>query len=137
MREQWRNFPAAATLNLCGLFHFFDFCAFFTVLIPGKTPLMILSNATLFPGAILPLNIFEPRYRRMLSDVLESHRMFAIAMRRSGARREVPMPVACLGVVRVCVEVLESLDIKSRLVNASHFLSMEFERNNMGPEGYS
>ena len=137
MREQWRNFPAAATLNLCGLFHFFDFCAFFTVLIPGKTPLMILSNATLFPGAILPLHIFEPRYGRMLSDVLESHRMFAIAMRRPGARREVRMPMACLGVVRVCVEVLESLDIKSRLVNVSHFLSMEIERNNMGSEGYS
>ena len=75
------------------------------MLIPGKTPLMILSNATLFPGAILPLHIFEPRYRRMLSDVLESHRMFAIAMRRPGTRREVPMPVAWLGVVRVCVGV--------------------------------
>ena len=124
------------------------------MLIPGKTPLMILSNATLFPGAILPLHIFEPRYRRMLSDVLESHRMFAIAMRRHGTRREVPMPVAGLGVVRVCVGVpdgtsnllrnplerqvvLESLDIKTRLVNVSHFLSMEIERNNMGPEGYS
>tara|TARA_B110000014_G_scaffold168050_1_gene119085 strand:- start:1611 stop:1712 length:102 start_codon:yes stop_codon:yes gene_type:complete len=33
--------------------------------------------------------------------------------------------------------VLESLDIKKRLVNVFHFLSMEFERNNMGPEGYS
>ena len=110
---------------------------FIPVLIPGKTPLMILSNATLFPSAILPLNIFEPRYRMMLSDVLESHRMFAIAMRRPGTRREVPIPVACLGVVRVCVEVLESLDIKKRLVNVSHFLSMEFERNNMGAEGYS
>ncbi len=99
---------------------------------------MILSNATLFPGAILLLHIFEPRYRRMLSDVLESHRMFAIAMRRPGTRREVPMPVACLGVVRVCVGVpdgtsnllrnplerqvvLESLDIKSRLVNVVSF----------------
>ena len=73
------------------------------MLIPGKIPLMILSSATLFPDAILPLHIFEPRYRRMLSDVLESHRMFAIAMRRPGTRREVPMPVACLGLVRVCV----------------------------------
>jgi ATP-dependent Lon protease len=242
---------------------FLTFVYFFPVLIPGKIPLMILSNATLFPGAILPLHIFEPRYRRMLSDVLESHRMFAIAMRRPGTRREVPMPVACLGVVRVCVGapdgtsnllllglkriqcvgaarykpyrvervepldstgeeapevsglrdrlltmvkdgldqgmngdlpsalpgmmlqspvappdtvlsgmtakngmdilkkldtahrladfvastllrnplerqvVLESLDIKTRLVNVSHFLSMEIERNNMGPEGYS
>jgi hypothetical protein len=33
--------------------------------------------------------------------------------------------------------VLESLDIKTRLVNVLHFLSMEIERNNMGPEGYS
>ena len=107
------------------------------MLIPDKTPLMILSNATLFPGAILALHIFDPRYRRMLSDVLESNWMFAISMRRPGTRREVPIPVACLGVVRVCVEVLESLDIKKRLVNVSHFLSMEFERNNMGAEGYS
>ena len=127
---------------------------FFSVLIPGKIPLMILSNATLFPGAILPLHIFEPRYRRMLSDVLESHRMSAIAIGRPGARRELPMPVASLGVVMVCVKapdwtsnllrnplerqvVLESLDIKSRLVNVSGFLSMEIEGNNMGPEGYS
>ena len=51
----------------------------------------------------------------MLSDVFESHRIFAVAMRRPGTRREVPIPVACLGVVRVCVEVLESLDIKKRL----------------------
>jgi len=199
----------------------------------------------------------------MLSEVLESRRMFAVTMRRPGTRREVPMPVGCLGVVRVCVEasdgssnllllglkrihcvgaarykpyrvervepldttgeevpeipllrdqlltmvkdclgqgmdcdipftlpgmmlqspvvppdtglsrfsakygmdilkkldsahrladfvastllrnplerqvVLESLDIKTRLVNVSHFLSMEIERNNMGPEGYA
>ena len=122
--------------------------------VAGNISLLILNRTTLFPGAILPLHIFEPRYRRMLSDVLESHRMFAIAMRRHGTRREVPMPVACLGVVRVCVGVpdgtsnllrnplerqvvLESLDIKTRPVNVSHFLSMEFERNNMGPEGYS
>ena len=224
---------------------------------------MILSSATLFPDSILPLHIFEPRYRRMLSEVLESRRMFAVTMRRPGTRREVPMPVGCLGVVRVCVEasdgssnllllglkrihcvgaarykpyrvervepldttgeevpeipllwdqlltmvkdclgqgmdgdippalpgmmlqspvvppdtglsgfsakygmdilkkldsahrladfvastllrnplerqvVLESLDIKTRLVNVSHFLSMEIERNNMGPEGYA
>ncbi|SVC06652.1 uncharacterized protein METZ01_LOCUS259506, partial [marine metagenome] len=77
---------------------------FFSVLIPGKIPLMILSSATLFPDSILPLHIFEPRYRRMLTEVLESRRMFAVTMRRPGTRREVPMQVGCLGVVRVCVE---------------------------------
>jgi Lon protease-like protein len=73
---------------------FSTFVRFFPVLISGKTPLMILRNATLCPGASLLLHIFEPRYRRMLSDVLESHRMFAIAMRRPGTRREVSMPLA-------------------------------------------
>tara|TARA_B110000116_G_scaffold13236_1_gene10729 strand:+ start:1339 stop:1587 length:249 start_codon:yes stop_codon:yes gene_type:complete len=73
---------------------FSTFVRFFPVLISGKTPLMILRNATLFPGAILLLHIFEPCYRRMLSDVLESHWMFAVAMRRPGTGREVPMPLA-------------------------------------------
>ena len=79
---------------MCALFRFFDFYAFFPVLIPGNISLMILRNATLFPGAILLLHIFEPYYRRMLSDVLESHWMFAVAMRRPGTGREVPMPLA-------------------------------------------
>jgi len=65
---------------------------------------MILPNATLFPQALLPLYIFEPRYRKMLSDCLETHRMFCVAMQRPGTTRETPAPVAGLGVVRVSVE---------------------------------
>ncbi len=72
--------------------------------LPREVPVMILANATLFPQALLPLYIFEPRYRRMLSDSLKTHRMFAVAMQRPGSVREVPAPVAGLGVVRVSVE---------------------------------
>ena len=72
--------------------------------LPREVPVMILSNATLFPQALLPLYIFEPRYRRMLADALQTHRMFAVAMLRPGATRETPAPVAGLGVVRVAVE---------------------------------
>lgn len=72
--------------------------------VPNEVPVMILSNATLFPQALLPLYIFEPRYRRMLADALNTHRMFAIAMQRPGSTRETPAPVAGLGVVRVSVE---------------------------------
>jgi Lon protease-like protein len=32
----------------------------------------------LFPGALLPLHVFEPRYRTMLRDVLETHRTLAV-----------------------------------------------------------
>jgi len=72
--------------------------------LPSEVPVMILPNATLFPQALLPLYIFEPRYRKMLADCLASHRMFCVAMQRPGSTRETPAPVAGLGVVRVSVE---------------------------------
>src|SRR6266545_1050040 len=64
---------------------------------------MTLPNATLFPQALLPLYIFEPRYRQMLADALHSNRMFSVAMRRPGASRETPLPVAGVGLIRVSV----------------------------------
>jgi ATP-dependent Lon protease len=76
--------------------------------LPHEVPVMILPNATLFPQALLPLYIFEPRYRKMLSDCLETHRMFCVAMQRPGTTRETPAPVAGLGVVRVSVEHKDS-----------------------------
>jgi ATP-dependent Lon protease len=42
--------------------------------IPNEVPIMTLPNATLFPQALLPLYIFEPRYRQMLADALHSNR---------------------------------------------------------------
>lgn len=65
---------------------------------------MTLPNATLFPQALLPLHIFEPRYRRMLADALNSHRMFIVAMQKPGVTRESPSAVAGLGLIRVAVD---------------------------------
>ena len=64
---------------------------------------MTLPNATLFPQALLPLYIFEPRYRQMLADALHSDRMFSVAMQKPGNTRETPWPVAGLGLIRVSV----------------------------------
>jgi Lon protease-like protein len=44
---------------------------------PSHLPLFPL-NLVLFPGELLPLHIFEPRYRRMLADCLEGDRRFGI-----------------------------------------------------------
>src|SRR6266446_819265 len=71
--------------------------------IPLEVPVMTLPNATLFPQALLPLYIFEPRYRQMLADALHSNRMFSVAMQRPGSTRESPSPVAGLGLIRVSV----------------------------------
>ena len=43
-------------------------------------PLFPLPRIALFPRAILPLHVFEPRYRAMLADALASHRCIAMAM---------------------------------------------------------
>jgi Lon protease-like protein len=72
--------------------------------IPHEVAVMTLPNATLFPQALLPLHIFEPRYRRMLADALESHRMFIVAMQKPGSTRESPSAIAGLGLIRVAVE---------------------------------
>ena len=49
---------------------------------------MTLPSATLFPQALLPLYIFEPRYRQMLADMLKADRMFSVAMQKPGKQRE-------------------------------------------------
>jgi ATP-dependent Lon protease len=45
----------------------------------SELPLFPLPTV-LFPGAMLPLHIFEPRYRRMIRDALESHRALAVVL---------------------------------------------------------
>src|SRR6185503_3362989 len=64
---------------------------------------MTLPEATLFPQALLPLYIFEPRYRKMLAETLQTHRMFSVAMQRPGVSRETPLTVAGVGLIRVSV----------------------------------
>ena len=64
---------------------------------------MTLPSAILFPQAMLPLYIFEPRYRQMLADALSSHRMFSVAMQKPGRVRETPCQVAGLGLIRASV----------------------------------
>lgn len=48
-----------------------------------KFPLFPLSTV-LYPGALLPLRIFEPRYLRMISDCLKRERGFVVCLISSG-----------------------------------------------------
>jgi Lon protease-like protein len=43
-------------------------------------PIFPLPGVSLFPGALLPLHIFEPRYRTMLADSLATHKCLAMAL---------------------------------------------------------
>ncbi len=43
-------------------------------------PIFPLPQTVLFPGALLPLHVFEPRYRTMVKDCLSTHKAMAIAL---------------------------------------------------------
>jgi len=70
----------------------------------GRVPVFPLPNVVFFPNTTLPLHIFEPRYRQMMRDALDSDRLIAVALLKPGWERgyygnpEV-FPVACAGVI--------------------------------------
>lgn len=43
-------------------------------------PLFPLPQTVLFPGALLPLHVFEPRYRALVRDILETHRALSVVL---------------------------------------------------------
>lgn len=71
--------------------------------LPDQMPVMVLGDCHLFPGCLLPLFIFEERYRLMLAHALRTHRMFCI-----GTKLRMPdgscqlLPVSTAGLIRAC-----------------------------------
>ena len=47
-------------------------------------PIFPLPTCVLLPGGLLPLHVFEPRYRELTRDCLAGHQMMAIARLRPG-----------------------------------------------------
>ena len=71
--------------------------------LPADMPVMLLPDCHLFPGCLLPLYIFEERYRLMLAHALATNRMFCIG-NREGPRDNAPVsPCSTAGLVRCCV----------------------------------
>ena len=53
-----------------------------------RLPLFPLEDVVLFPHSMLPLHIFEARYRKMVRDVLGSNRLVAISLQLEKERLE-------------------------------------------------
>lgn len=65
---------------------------------PTEYPCILLGGCPLLPFQLMPLHLFEPRYRRMVEDALAGDRRFAVAeglVDAEGAER--PGPWATLG----------------------------------------
>jgi Lon protease-like protein len=68
----------------------------------GVARLFPLPGLVLFPHAVQPLHIFEPRYRQMAADALAGDRLIALVLLQPGWEETydaIPavQPVACLG----------------------------------------
>jgi Lon protease-like protein len=68
----------------------------------SEVALFPLPNVVLFPTAILPLHIFEERYKAMTADALSGSRLIAMALLRPGWQmnyygRPAIEPVVCIG----------------------------------------
>ncbi|MBY0230482.1 MAG: LON peptidase substrate-binding domain-containing protein [Gemmataceae bacterium] len=68
----------------------------------GTARLFPLPNLVLFPFVGQPLHIFEPRYRQLMQDALDTDRLMALALYRPGweeddSPRPALHPMVCLG----------------------------------------
>jgi len=67
-------------------------------------PLFPLPNVVLFPNVFLPLHIFEPRYREMVSDALTGDRLIGMVLLKPGWERDYEgrppiYPIGCSGLM--------------------------------------
>ena len=67
----------------------------------GTAPLFPLPDVVHFPHLLLPLHIFEPRYREMVADAIEGDRLLAMALLKPGSTTTAGSPpihnTVCLG----------------------------------------
>jgi Lon protease-like protein len=73
-------------------------------MLPSTIPIFPLPNAVLFPNVFMPLHIFEPRYRAMVSDALAGDRIIGMVLLKAGFERDYEgrpaiFPIGCAGVV--------------------------------------
>lgn len=62
----------------------------------GKVRLFPLPNVVLFPGVVQALNLFEPRYRQLMADVINDDQLITMALVRPDAGNlSMPVPEIC------------------------------------------
>jgi len=73
-------------------------------MIPPTIPIFPLPNVVLFPKVLLPLHVFEPRYRAMVEDALAGDRVIGMVLLRPGFEKDYEgrppvYPVGCAGAI--------------------------------------
>ncbi len=88
-------------------------------------------NVVLFPGMVLPLHIFEPRYREMINRCIEQDQPFGVILSgedEDGAGLGLPYEVGTAARI-TRVERLEGGRMNINAVGAQRFRIMELDRS--------
>ena len=66
---------------------------------PNKIPIFPLSNFIIFPNTTVPLNIFEPKYIRMVDDCMKGNKLIGIVQPKKTGDLKKPnlYEVGCVG----------------------------------------
>src|SRR5437868_9748734 len=64
-----------------------------------------LPNLVLFPNIVVPLHIFEDRYKTMINSCVDNGDLFGLVLLRSGAEEENEQTIHRVGVSARIVEV--------------------------------
>ncbi|MCW5829444.1 MAG: LON peptidase substrate-binding domain-containing protein [Deltaproteobacteria bacterium] len=56
--------------------------------VPDVIPIFPLPETVLLPSEVLPLHVFEPRYRDMVRDSLDTHRVIGMVLLQPGYERD-------------------------------------------------
>jgi|TARA_B100000401_G_scaffold436585_1_gene380354 Lon protease-like protein len=76
--------------------------------LPKRIPIFPLTGAVLFPGTQLPLNIFEPRYVKMIDDALASSDRLITMVQPSSSKEndsKILKDVGCVGKITTFNEI--------------------------------
>ena len=86
--------------------------------IPARIPVFPLPNVVLFPKTYLPLHIFEPRYRAMVSDAAMNGQCIGMALLKEGWETDYygHPPVFSMGCVGRLVSVQPLADGRSNIL---------------------
>lgn len=83
--------------------------------LPDVLPVFPLTGVLLLPGQLLPLHVFEPRYRNLVEDVLAGERHLGMIQPRIPRQDDAPLPGA-----ESETPVLHEIGCAGRLARCAH-----------------
>lgn len=111
-----------------------------SIKIPEHTGVILLNNAVTFPHGVLPLHIFEPRYKKMLEDASQHDSMICVANLHSEETSDPSKCVSKIGFLGIIRASEKQEDGHSNLILHSisrvEFLSWESDPNTPYPKAH-